>query len=63
MEAKIYLFNGDEYILTETKDYHIIKSKYKSSSGFYHTLRFTKDKKIHDNTVKFISDFIARGLL
>lgn len=63
MEESTYTLNNEEYILIETKDQHILKSKNKSINGFYRTLRFTKDKEIHNDSVKFISDFIAREIV
>jgi hypothetical protein len=55
--------NGIEYEITETDTHHILKSLTKSKNGLYRTIRFTKDKTVHEQSVKFISDFIAKELL
>jgi hypothetical protein len=63
MEATTTIINGIEYEITETDTHHILKSLTKSKNGLFRTLRFTKDTTVHEQSINFISDFIAREIL
>lgn len=63
MVATTTIINGTEYEITETDTHHILKSLTKSKNGLYRTIRLIKDKATHEQSVNFISDFIARDIL
>lgn len=63
MATTTITLEGIKYEVTETDTHHILKSLTKSKNGFYRTIRFIKDKTVHEQSINFISDFIAREIL